>query len=85
MESQNSFTDRGRSNIAMMLYGHGDGGGGPDENMLKRAKRLEDCDGVPKVRHATPEAFFSEVLYQNYYEMIFNSVVSIFQICFNFS
>ncbi|VDN18928.1 unnamed protein product [Gongylonema pulchrum] len=61
LESQSNFTDRGRSNVAMMLYGFGDGGGGPEENMLKRAARLEDCDGVPRVRHATPEAFFAEV------------------------
>ncbi|VDK58819.1 unnamed protein product [Anisakis simplex] len=61
LESLWNFTDRGRSKIAMMLYGHGDGGGGPDESMLKRADRLVDCDGVPKVKHSTPDEFFSEL------------------------
>ncbi|VDM99376.1 unnamed protein product [Thelazia callipaeda] len=61
LESRDNFTDRGRSNIAMMLYGFGDGGGGPDENMLKRAKCLVNCDGVPRVHHATPNEFFREL------------------------
>lgn len=61
LESQKNFTDQGRSNIAMMLYGFGDGGGGPVVDMLKRAERLQDCDGVPRVRHATPEEFFADV------------------------
>lgn len=46
----------------MMLYGYGDGGGGPDKNMLERAQRLVDCDGVPKILHATPNEFFAEVI-----------------------
>ncbi|VDM46288.1 unnamed protein product [Toxocara canis] len=61
LESMSNFSDHGRSKVAMMLYGHGDGGGGPDEIMLKRAERLADCDGVPKVRHATPNEFFDEL------------------------
>ncbi|MFH4975780.1 hypothetical protein AB6A40_002489 [Gnathostoma spinigerum] len=61
LESGSNFTDHGRSNIAMMLYGHGDGGGGPDEIMLKRAERLVDCDGVPRVLHSTPAEFFAEL------------------------
>uniref|UniRef100_A0A915BXT3 alpha-mannosidase n=1 Tax=Parascaris univalens TaxID=6257 RepID=A0A915BXT3_PARUN len=65
LESVQKFTDRGRSNIAMMLYGHGDGGGGPDESMLKRAQRLMNCDGIPKILHATPDEFFAEVLEKN--------------------
>lgn len=62
MDSRDNFTDHGRSNIAMMLYGFGDGGGGPNKDMLERAERLADCDGVPRVQHATPQEFFTEVL-----------------------
>lgn len=32
----------------MMLYGHGDGGGGPTEEMLERVERLNNVDGLPK-------------------------------------
>ncbi|VIO88100.1 Uncharacterized protein BM_BM9778 [Brugia malayi] len=62
LDSRHNFTDHGRSNIAMMLYGFGDGGGGPNEDMLKRAERLADCDGVPRVQHATPQEFFIELV-----------------------
>lgn len=61
LESASNFSEKGRSNIALMLYGHGDGGGGPDEHMLERAERLADCDGVPRVLLATPEEFFTQL------------------------
>lgn len=66
LESACNFTDRGRSGVALMLYGHGDGGGGPDQNMLERIKRLVDCDGVPRVIHGTPEDFFTRVIFSVY-------------------
>uniref|UniRef100_A0A1I7VP26 alpha-mannosidase n=1 Tax=Loa loa TaxID=7209 RepID=A0A1I7VP26_LOALO len=62
LDSRDNFTDHGRSNIAMMLYGFGDGGGGPNTDMLERAERLTDCDGVPRVQHATPQEFFTELV-----------------------
>jgi alpha-mannosidase len=31
-----------------MLYGFGDGGGGPTPDMLEMLKRMKDIDGVPK-------------------------------------
>ncbi|VDM92714.1 unnamed protein product, partial [Onchocerca ochengi] len=62
LDSRDNFTDHGRSNIAMMLYGFGDGGGGPNKDMLERAERLADCDGVPRVQHATPQEFFTEMV-----------------------
>ncbi|VBB30952.1 unnamed protein product [Acanthocheilonema viteae] len=62
LDSRDNFTDHGRSSIAMMLYGFGDGGGGPNKDMLERAERLTDCDGVPRVQHATPQEFFTELV-----------------------
>ncbi|GIY33125.1 alpha-mannosidase 2C1 [Caerostris extrusa] len=53
--------DKGRVSCSMMLYGHGDGGGGPTENMLERIKRLNNVDGLPKVQHGTPDQFFSTI------------------------
>lgn len=32
-----------------MLFGHGDGGGGPTQLMLDRLHRLQDTDGLPKL------------------------------------
>ena len=47
--SETNLKDKGRVSTSAYLYGYGDGGGGPTENMLERAKRLKDCDGVPKL------------------------------------
>lgn len=71
LDSRDNFTDHGRSNIAMMLYGFGDGGGGPTKDMLERAERLTDCDGVPRVQHATPQEFFNEVPKKNFNYFLF--------------
>ncbi|XP_070578443.1 alpha-mannosidase 2C1-like [Ptychodera flava] len=53
--------DKGRVNSGMMLYGYGDGGGGPTEDMLERLERLQNVDGLPKVTYSTPDKFFEDV------------------------
>ncbi|KAJ1671279.1 Glycoside hydrolase, 38 vacuolar alpha mannosidase, partial [Coemansia sp. RSA 25] len=49
------------SNESLYLYGNGDGGGGPLEAMLERLRRVEDVDGVPRVKHAHPNEFYEHV------------------------
>uniref|UniRef100_A0A0N5ATD1 alpha-mannosidase n=1 Tax=Syphacia muris TaxID=451379 RepID=A0A0N5ATD1_9BILA len=61
LESAANFSEYGRSNVAAILYGHGDGGGGPDQNMLERIKRLKNCDGVPCIVNASPEELFEKL------------------------
>lgn len=41
-------------------FGWGDGGGGPTRNHLEFLRRERDLEGVPKVRIATPMAFFQD-------------------------
>lgn len=41
--------DKGRANHSAVLFGHGDGGGGPTQLMLDRLHRLHDTDGLPKL------------------------------------
>ncbi|KAM4747060.1 alpha-mannosidase 2C1 isoform 2-T3 [Rhinophrynus dorsalis] len=53
--------DKGRVNDSIFLYGFGDGGGGPTENMLGRLRRMKDTDGLPRVHLSTPDRFFSTV------------------------
>ncbi|XP_054706199.1 LOW QUALITY PROTEIN: alpha-mannosidase 2C1-like [Uloborus diversus] len=53
-----NLQDKGRVSCSMMLYGHGDGGGGPTEEMIERVQRLCNVDGLPKVQHGTPDQFF---------------------------
>lgn len=54
-----NFRDKGRATRSMYLFGHGDGGGGPTREMLERARRVRDLDGLPKVDIEAPSAFFA--------------------------
>src|SRR5206468_3882261 len=43
------FKDHDRTASSLLLFGYGDGGGGPMPEMLERARRLGDLQGVPRV------------------------------------
>ncbi|XP_035191627.1 alpha-mannosidase 2C1 isoform X3 [Oxyura jamaicensis] len=51
--------DKGRVNHSAVLFGFGDGGGGPTQKMLDRMKRMRDTDGLPRVQMSTPDRLFS--------------------------
>ncbi|KAM8804642.1 alpha-mannosidase 2C1 [Eudromia elegans] len=51
--------DKGRVNHSAVLFGFGDGGGGPTQKMLDRMKRMRDTDGLPRVQLSTPDRLFS--------------------------
>jgi alpha-mannosidase len=53
--------DKGRTNAGMLVFGHGDGGGGPDRGMLERLRRLKNVDGMPKVQIKSPVEFFERI------------------------
>lgn len=53
-----NFRDKGRATRSMYLFGHGDGGGGPTREMLERARRVRDLDGLPKLDIEPPSVFF---------------------------
>jgi len=61
LTSEKNFLDKGRSNRSLYLYGFGDGGQGPTENMIERLLRMADIDGLPKVEMSTPDKFFSAI------------------------
>jgi alpha-mannosidase len=50
----------------MMLYGYGDGGGGPTADIMERIERLQDCDAIPRIISADPIDFFRQVNCLNY-------------------
>ncbi|XP_022094007.1 alpha-mannosidase 2C1-like [Acanthaster planci] len=54
--------DKGRVNHSMLLFGYGDGGGGPSEVMLARLERMKEVDGLPRVKMSTPQHFFESVV-----------------------
>jgi alpha-mannosidase len=53
-----NFREKAVASRSLIPFGHGDGGGGPTREMLARAARAADTEGLPRVRVETPEAFF---------------------------
>ncbi|MFE7773550.1 alpha-mannosidase [Streptomyces sp. NPDC057445] len=54
-----NYQDKGRGTRSLAPFGHGDGGGGPNREMLERARRLADLEGSAKVVIEHPNAFFA--------------------------
>ena len=54
-----NFRDHERANESCLLFGYGDGGGGPTPDMLEQIKRMGDVDGLPRVQVRTPQEFFA--------------------------
>lgn len=48
LRTVNNLQDKGRAGVSAFLFGYGDGGGGPTQEMLERRRRLQDTDGCPK-------------------------------------
>ncbi len=55
------YRDHDRSASSLLVFGHGDGGGGPVPEMLELARRARDLQGVPGVEVGTSDAFFSRL------------------------
>ena len=56
--AERTFRDKMRSSHSLLLFGYGDGGGGPTREMLGRAHRSESLEGSPIVTLRDPSAFF---------------------------
>jgi alpha-mannosidase len=52
------FKDHERSARSLLVFGWGDGGGGPTAEMLETLARIEDLQDVPRTTIGDPEAFF---------------------------
>ena len=61
MYSQRNFLDKDLSRNAILLYGFGDGGGGPTREMTARVRRDHDLAGAPKIEFGTPDQLFDRV------------------------
>ncbi|AXY02414.1 alpha-mannosidase [Vibrio alfacsensis] len=46
---------------ALMVYGVGDGGGGPAEEHIERFHRIQDLEGLPKAQNGRVDSFFTRV------------------------
>ena len=61
LKSQTNFQGKDKSNCSVLLFGNGDGGGGPKMDYIESLKRMEDLEGVPKVKFENLNEFFKEL------------------------
>ncbi len=61
IKAQNSFKEGHFLDQFMSLYGIGNGGGGPKEEHIERARRMADLEGCPKVKFGRSDAFFARL------------------------
>lgn len=61
IQTEDKFREREIDNRAMLLYGIGDGGGGPGMEHLERLEREYDLIGLPKVKQAFAIDFFRDI------------------------
>ncbi|KAI9490397.1 galactose mutarotase-like domain-containing protein [Zychaea mexicana] len=53
--------DKEYSNTSLLVYGNGDGGGGPLASMIERLRRMKNVDGLPKVEMGAPSDFYEKL------------------------
>lgn len=60
--SMTNYKDLDRSREAYLLFGYGDGGGGPTLEMLEQVRRMKDVDGLPRVEMRPSNEFFNRLI-----------------------
>lgn len=58
---EENFQEKEVLNEMLVLFGVGDGGGGPKAELIERGMRQRDLEGVPKVRFDRADAFFERI------------------------
>lgn len=57
---ERNYLDKDVSSTALMVYGIGDGGGGPGAEHLERLSRIRNFAGLPPVKHGRVDEFIKE-------------------------
>jgi alpha-mannosidase len=52
------YRDHDHSRTSLLVFGYGDGGGGPTAAMLETLRRADDLQGLPRTELRTPAEFF---------------------------
>ena len=60
-EGKDSIKEKRVTNMRLLSYGEGDGGGGPTFEMVELANRLADIEGLPKSSHITVSEFMDRL------------------------
>lgn len=58
LKARRQYLDHDFSRTSLLVFGHGDGGGGPTRAMLETLRRAQDLQGLPRVRQVTADEFF---------------------------
>jgi alpha-mannosidase len=58
--SEKRYKEKGKGNTSILLFGYGDGGGGPTREMMKRIDLQKNLEGSPTIQIASPEEFFEK-------------------------
>ncbi|HEY6032283.1 MAG TPA: glycoside hydrolase family 38 C-terminal domain-containing protein, partial [Gaiellaceae bacterium] len=58
LKAARQYLDHDHSRTSLLVFGHGDGGGGPTKDMLETLRRARDLQGLPRTRQTTSEEFF---------------------------
>ncbi|MFQ6049374.1 MAG: alpha-mannosidase, partial [Phycisphaerae bacterium] len=61
LRASRAYRERDRSDRWIVVFGHGDGGGGPTTEMLERIRRMGDCEELPRVQQESPVEFFKKL------------------------
>ncbi|MDI6784476.1 MAG: glycoside hydrolase family 38 C-terminal domain-containing protein, partial [bacterium] len=61
MKSEKNFADKSVSDRVLLLFGIGDGGGGPGPEHLERLKREKNLDGLPPCAQEPALKFFKRI------------------------
>ncbi len=59
--SSNYLRNKNVAKSRLIAYGYGDGGGGPQFEMIEMAKRVKDLDGCPKAEHVNVGRFMEKL------------------------
>jgi alpha-mannosidase len=60
--SARDYKDHDRSGRSLLVFGFGDGGGGPTPTMLETLRRAGDLQGLPRTTITTSEEFFDALV-----------------------
>jgi alpha-mannosidase len=58
--AERQFAEKGRANTSLLLFGYGDGGGGPTREMVAATRRARSLEGSPRVELGDPHQFFRD-------------------------
>lgn len=60
-ENARNYKDHDRSGQSILLFGYGDGGGGPTKRMLETLRRVKDLEGLPRTEQRSSNDFFDRL------------------------